>query len=253
MIIDMLRPCELVIQHAANHAEWLRERGVTQTRYLPNPVLDGAPELAGGAMAAAAAPPGKPRFVMLGYLEGIATIAGLHLFADEILPELERLLGPNGFQIDVVGKGELPSRVASRVARPSVRLMGFVPDVRAALTTCQALLVPTPIELGFRTRIAEAFSYGACVVAHTANRQGMREIAHGENALLSATGVGLARELVRVAEDPALGARLRRGARATYERELDGARLCRTVVSWMEELASDRLRRPVVVAAGGSC
>ena len=245
IIVDLLKKCECVIDHAAHHASWLRSRGVTKAIYLPNPVLDVTPgmkihhESAGRKICS-----GKPRFVLLGNLEGIATLAGLHLFASEIVPELERLLGKEGFEISVVGKGSLPSSLSHLLLNPAITFKGFVPDLSAELFSCHALLVPTQIELGFRTRIAEAFSYGCCVVAHVANQEGMPEIIHEVNALVAASGKSLAQELVRVAHNPALRQKLMLGARETYEKKLNGTEICKQIVSEMEQLVVKDFKQP---------
>src|SRR5207248_1498057 len=50
----------------------------------------------------------KPRILLIGHLRGIATISGLHVFVDEVLPELTAVLGPEGFDVEVVGAHDPP-------------------------------------------------------------------------------------------------------------------------------------------------
>ena len=80
------------------------------------------------------------------------------------------------------------------------------------------VLVPTPIRLGVRVRILTAFSYGACVVAHSANALGIPELEHGENVLLGRNARELADSVARAIAEPELRRRTSAGARATYER-----------------------------------
>jgi glycosyltransferase involved in cell wall biosynthesis len=177
--------------------------------------------------------------LLLGNLDGIATVAGLHLVATEVLPALEKLMGPGGFVLKVAGAGTLPKSLTGRFERPSVRLQGFVPTVAGALAESHVLLVPTPIRLGFRTRIAEAFSCSAAVVAHEANKAGMPELVHGQNVLLGGTGNELAEHLVRLARDGTERARLGAKARRTYEEKLEARKVCGKMIGILESVAKE--------------
>ena len=53
---------------------------------------------------------------MIGHLRGIATISGLQVFAESILPVLTRELGPDGFEVHVVGGYDPPRRGARRAS-----------------------------------------------------------------------------------------------------------------------------------------
>jgi glycosyltransferase involved in cell wall biosynthesis len=65
-----------------------------------------------------------------------------------------------------------------------------------------ALLVPTPITIGFRTRILEAFRHGVAVIAHEANAVGMPELKHEHNALVSKKGKDFAGAILRLTNKP---------------------------------------------------
>jgi hypothetical protein len=88
------------------------------------------PDLAGPdwreKRAAAQAEPGPPRILMIGHLRGIGTISGLHLFVPEILPALTRELGPDGFEVHVVGGQEPPAAFVEGLRHPAVRLRGQI-------------------------------------------------------------------------------------------------------------------------------
>lgn len=236
-MIDMLRPCDAVIDHAFHHAEWLRHSGVPQAQYLPNPVLDCSPLIRKLFLSSECTlRKQKPTFALVGNVEGIATVAGLNFFAEEVLPELMRLLGPDGFSVKIIGRGRLPKRMEQYLGLPSVSILGFVEDLAAQVADCHALVVPTPIGLGFRTRIAEAFSWGCCVVSHSANQLGMPEIQHEKNALVATAGATFASEMVRAARDHDLRRELKRGARDTYETKLDGRKICKQVAQRLTNL-----------------
>lgn len=215
MSVALLSRCEGTAATAAHHAEWFRRNGVPRCKYLPNVMPDW-----GGANwreRRKNAPKGdKFRIVHVGHLGGTATRAGLHLFAKEVLPVLERELG-NAFEVHVCGKGNLDPDVEPRLRRPSVVMRGFVDDIVSELLSSDVFVVPTPIPLGIRVRIPYAWSVGSCVVAHRANASGLPELQHGKNSLLAGTGEGLAREIVRLFRDQELRTALSEGARKSYD------------------------------------
>ena len=110
----------------------------------------------------------------------------------------------------------MPEDVAPLFKRPSVRLRGYVEDIDIELLAADVLLVPTPVTLGFRSRVIAAFSYGACTVLHKANRAGLPELVHEENSLVAASGKGLAQQIFRAVRDSELSNRIRHSARKTY-------------------------------------
>lgn len=207
---QLLRACEASGAFAAHHAAWLRRRGVPGCEYLCTPVPDpghGAPR-----------PGEKPRLLLVGHMKGIVTLNGLRLFGDAILPRLEQAWGVDGLEVRLIGGYDPPPDVARLLDRPSVRLLGHVEDPGDEFRSAHVVLVPNAISLGVRVRIVTAFSYGACVVSHTANAAGIPELEHGSNALLGGSAVALARAVVDAVEDDELRLRLGRGARETFER-----------------------------------
>ena len=235
--LRVIRTSEWVVGHAAHHAAWLREHGIEQCFYLPNPVVDNVGSRWQELRQAYWANNGKPIILFIGRLDSIINRPALNLLAFEILPVLEQELGTEGFQLDIVGAGGLLPDVKDRLDHPSVRIRGFVEDAQAEFLGSAILLVPTPDPLGFRTRVAEGFSYGCCVVSHTSNALGMPELVHEDNALLAGDGLGLARQTVRALRDPGLRQRLGRRARETYEAKLDAAKVCDRIVAELEALA----------------
>jgi glycosyltransferase involved in cell wall biosynthesis len=119
-----------------------------------------------------------------------------------------------------------------------VKRRGYVEDIHEEFRAADILLVPTPIDLGFRVRIAEGFSFGCCVVAHRANALGMPELCDGETTLMDDTGSGLAEAVVRCLRSTALRDQLGAAARATFEQVLDGRIVCNQMVDELEFLAS---------------
>ena len=210
-----LRSCDAVIEHAAHHARQLREQGVPCT-YLPNPVPDPAQR------GASIGPPqiasdGPVKVAMVGNTRGLATIAGLDFFVNSLLPSLtprER----ERFRFHVIGGGSPPAPILQRLEEsPCVFVRGHVADIDAEFRTSCFVLVPTPIDLGFRTRIAESVGHGAVVVAHAANAKGMPELQHEENCLLCERPAEFREAFRRLDADADLVARLSANARRLFE------------------------------------
>jgi hypothetical protein len=210
--VRYLQECATAGAFAAHHAEWLRGRGVEGCRYLHTPVPDPGPPLVEGGSAA------RPTILLVGHLKGVVTLEGLRLFVSDVLPRLERELGPDGFEVRIAGGYDAPAWLAPLLDRPSVRLLAHVEDIAPELRAAHVLVVPNSIPLGIRVRIVTGFSYGACVVSHRANALGIPELADGRNALLGGSAEELAGAVLRTLGDAELRRRLGRGARETYER-----------------------------------
>lgn len=211
---ELLSPCEAVINLAAHHAAWLREHGVPQCIYVPMPTLD----LAEGRWRRSSGPRTPAKILLLGNLRGAATLPGLYVFAREILPALERRLGSAAFEAHLVGRYKPPPDLAPLLSRPTVRMRGYVDDIREEFSSADVLLVPTPIALGTRTRMIIGAAFGCCMVAHQANVLGTPEFGDGRDVLLGRDGCEMAEAVIRVLTDATLRERLGREARTTYER-----------------------------------
>src|ERR1035437_4925981 len=213
--LDCLRRCDSVIEHAAHHARWLKDHGVACV-YLPNPVQDPVER---GVQLCQAKPrvAGSIKIGMMGANRGLATIAGLKFFVDLLLPALTPA-DREVFEFHIFGSGEPPGPILKRLKGDrNVRIRGHVKDIDSEFLSCRFLLVPTPIDLGFRTRIAEGFGYGAVVVAHAANAEGMPELKHLENCFLCSQPEHFLTAFRQLASDDELLARLSQNARSCFE------------------------------------
>jgi glycosyltransferase involved in cell wall biosynthesis len=211
LLVRYLNECEASGAFAAHHAEWLRHRGATACRYVRTPVPDPGPPVATGGTAE------KPTILLVGHMKGVVTLEGLRLFANGILPRLEQELGPDGFEVRIAGGYDPPADLARALDRPSVRRLGHVEGAEDEFRAAHVLLVPNSIELGIRVRVITGFSFGSCIVSHTANARGIPELTDGANALLGDSPEALADAVLRALRDAGLRARLGEGARATYE------------------------------------
>ena len=237
LMIRLLSRCDAVTAGAAHHAEWFRRNGVPHCKYMPTIMAPDWGGLEWQNRRKQYPPNERFKIVLMGHVTGTATLSGLYLFANEILPVLEKALG-DSFEIHVCGKGNLPADLITKLDRPSVRLRGFVDDIVLELLTCDVFLVPTPIKLGIRTRILYAWSVGCCAISHESNALGLAEMVHEENALLAPDGQALAQAIIRAYKDPDLRLRLRLGGRKTYETHFSPEVTSKKIIAEFERLAS---------------
>jgi glycosyltransferase involved in cell wall biosynthesis len=214
--VELLNECEAAADVAAHHAEWLRRKGARHCLTLRTPVQDRPG--AGWRERRRAAGHDRPRILLIGHLRGTSTLDGLDVFAKRILPRIERELGPDAFEVRLAGGFELPPDLEAALDRPSVRLLGHLPEPDEELASADVLLVPTSVPLGARVRIVTGLSYGCPMVIHQANALGIPELEHGRNALLGRTPDELAAHTLEALRDADLRHRLEERGRETYER-----------------------------------
>jgi Glycosyl transferases group 1 len=233
---EVLGDCAAAGAFQAETAAWLRRHGVPGCEYLHAPIADGGrPEWAARRREREN---GRPK-ILLGpsQLGATSTRAGLRLFAREILPALERELGPDGFVVRVVGEGEPPPELAALLPRPSVELTGRIEPADDEFLRCDVQLVPTPYVLGKRVRIIVGWSFGCCVVAHTAEAVNLPELRDGKSGLLGSNGEEIAHAVVRALRDPDLARRIGEGGRRAYEENFHPAVAARAIILRLQDLA----------------
>lgn len=199
---------------AAHHAEMLRHYDIPHCGYFATPVPDPL------VVASPFPKSDKLKILHIGHLNGIATLSGVELLANEVIPALEQALPPESFEVHIVGgfAEKLPEGLRSALTRPCVKFRGQLSQPHEEFLSSHVVIVPTPIELGIRVRILTAFSYGCCVVAHEANKNGIPEMTHGQNCLMGSTGEDLARLCVQAFSQTWLRVAIEQGARETYEK-----------------------------------
>ena len=240
-IVEAVTGYESIGWFGAQHAAWLQAQGVPCRSVRP-PVVDMAgPDWE--KRRRACPPRAKPKIVMLGHLLGTANLSGLHPFVRETLPRLERRLGPDRFEVHIIGRDEPPADLAQGLRRPAIRLRGHVEDLEMELLSSDVLLAPSAYPVGMRMRILTALSFGCCVVAHRLSAHGIPELVSGENCLLGSDGHELAECIVRVLNDEPLRRRLGQNARAAYARDFSLEHAGAWIVAELERLAHERRRR----------
>lgn len=232
----LLKDCDACGTFQYAETEVFRRMGVANCAYYRTAVSD---------PARAHAPPHatvQPKTILLGpsNLEATSTRHGLMLFATEILPVLERELGPDGFCVRVVGEGKPPPELARLLPRSNIVLTGRIEPPDDEFRTCAVQLVPTPFVLGIRVRIVTGMAFGCCIVAHRSEAANIPELADGLNCFLADTGAALAKKIVAAIRQPALREEIGRNARRDYESQFAPSVAVKPVRQTLEELVNNR-------------
>jgi glycosyltransferase involved in cell wall biosynthesis len=231
---------------AAHHAAWARRQGLNCT-YYPHPVAD----LAGPGWKTqrrAAPKPMKPKILLLGNVQNTASILGLRMLAQKVLPGLDLRLGRNGYEVHIVGSGTMQPEIRGILQHPAVKLRGFVDDAALEFYTSHIYLSPITYPVGSRTRILAGMPYGSCIVAHSAAALATPELVHGENCLLAPKVEDLPRLIEAAIRDDEMRVEMEQRARAAFELHFAPEVAAARIVKELEMLALKR-KNGIVQAA----
>ncbi len=232
LYLQVLNRCQKIVCSANHHAEWLKSKNIKNVKYFPIAVPDRSGIGWNIRKASALQSTQPPKVSIIGNVNGIATLSGLHFLVDEMMPSLSQIAKQTKFELHLIGGGELDSSLTKALNYPWIRRRGWVGDIQEEFISSTIMLVPIPIPLGFRTRIAEAFSYGTCVVAHSNNGLGMPELKNSINILMSQNGGELVHEIGECLANNQRTRNLGEAGRYTYVNSYDGNKVIRDTLKY---------------------
>lgn len=124
----------------------------------------------------------------------------------------------------------------------SVRLTGYVEDVRMAVAEATVCVVPIRQGGGTRLKILEAMALGTPVVATAKGAEGL-EVVDGEHCLIADTPEAFAERTVQLLRQERLRQRLATNARKLVEERYDWEQIGRQFTSLVEEAVEVRRSR----------
>jgi len=208
-----LAAADVVIAHSYNHSVKYSRKLNRRVEYFPNPLEQVAPVDRKTAHR-------PPAFLLAGNVASTVSLSGFYFLRDQVLPHLAHELSRGDLQIMIIGGGKLPEALSSALAMyPNVNILGHVDEARLrdVYSRAIALLVPTPIPVGFRTRIVDAFRHGVPAIVHAANRAGFRQLEHGQNCLMTSNGAQFAQLMRDALADPGRMQTIAQTARKEFE------------------------------------
>jgi glycosyltransferase involved in cell wall biosynthesis len=121
-----------------------------------------------------------------------------------------------------------PADRARYDAVPGVTTVGYLPDIRPALSEARCCVVPIRIGGGTRLKILDAWAAGRAVVSTSIGCEGL-DVVDGENILVRDTPDAFADAVLQVLRDAQLRSRLERNGRRsavnTYSWSVVGQRI----------------------------
>lgn len=236
--LPALRSAELIIVHSYNHSEYYESVLDRPVLYFPNP-LSKVPRVSRHQLGT------PPTFLMTGALNSSVTRSGLRFLLRQVVPKIASDLEAGKYKIKITGAGALSEALASLRKVPGIEFLGHVPhdSLLEEYSNALALLVPTPIRLGFRTRIMDAFRYGLPVIAHSANRAGFRELANGKNCLLAKNGTEFANAMALALANPTLLKDMVENAHTEFKASYSVSSYTKLVLRNLEMLTANRARK----------
>ena len=157
-------------------------------------------------------PPDRDTLLFFGALDYVPNSDGLAFFLDEVWPRV--VAAHPSARLRILGRKAPPWLVARRA--PGVELGGFVEDLRPNLAAAGAVIVPLRLGGGTRLKILEAMAMARPIVSTRIGAEGI-DVAHGRELLVADRAEDFAEEVRRLLDDPVLGDRLGRRARALVE------------------------------------
>lgn len=167
----------------------------------------------------AARKPLSRKILTLGTLHYQPNADGIRWFLNEVFPRVREAI-PDA-ALTIIGKNPPADFLqAARQMPDAVQVTGYVEDLSPYFDESSLMVVPVRAGGGMRVRILEAFARAMPVVTTTTGLEGI-DARPGEDVLVVDSPADFADQVIRLACDPALQARLAENSRRLAERSYD--------------------------------
>ena len=181
------------------------------------------------------AAPSPDTLIFTGALTYSANSEAMRFFIGEILPLIRRQCPDATLAITGRNAGVDQSWLP---ADGSVRLTGYMEDVRPAVAAAWACVAPLRTGGGTRLKILEAMALGTPVIATSKGAEGL-DVTPGHDILIADEPAALAAHVVRLLGDPGLRSRLAESGRRLVEEKYGWSEIGRRFRQLVESTAAD--------------
>jgi len=191
-------------------------------------------------------PPSDGRTVLFfGLLSTVPNVDGIRFFIREIWPRI--VARRPQARCKIVGARPHPSVL--ELAGPRVDVVGFVDDLRPHLASAAALVVPLRLGGGTRLKIVEGMAMARPIVSTSLGAEGIDAMPE-RDILIADEPERFAASVIRLLDDPALGARLGRAGRALAVQRYSWSAAACTLGRFLHHLRARRSRTEAARSAG---
>jgi polysaccharide biosynthesis protein PslH len=173
--------------------------------------------------------------LFFGLLSTVPNVDGVLYFLREIWPQIAQ--DRPQARCRIVGLN--PPESVRALAGARVEVTGPVDDIRVALASAAVVVVPLRLGSGTRLKIIEAWAMARPVVSTTLGAEGIDGVPE-RDLLIADDPRAFARAVVRVLDDPALGARLGAAGRRLAVERYSWPGAARTLVGFFRRLLAQR-------------
>ena len=171
--------------------------------------------------------------VFTGSMDWLPNEDGILYFADAILP-LIRKKCPE-ISLEVVGRNPSRKLQALVEADKSIRLTGWVEDIRPFLARGSVCIVPLRIGGGTRLKIFEAMAMGKAIVSTSVGAEGL-PVQSGENIILADAPAHFANSVISLLRDEQQRRRLGNAARSLVQEKYSWSKVAESFARTLQEV-----------------
>jgi sugar transferase (PEP-CTERM/EpsH1 system associated) len=171
--------------------------------------------------------------VFTGSMDWLPNEDAIFYFADEILPLIKRRCPE--VLLDVVGRNPSAKLQAMAEKEKSIRLTGWVDDIRPYVARAAVCIVPLRIGGGTRLKIFEAMAMAKATVSTTIGAEGL-PVESGENIVLADSPADFAAAVVNLLNNPERRIRLGTAARALVEEKYSWSTVAKSFAATLQNV-----------------
>lgn len=156
-------------------------------------------------------------------------------FSDKIYPLIKREVPE--VVMNIIGQD--PPREIEQLAKrdTSLKIYGFVKDVRDYISRSAVYVVPMRVGGGTRLKILDAFACGKALVSTSVGCEGI-DVTPGENILIGDSPAEFAEQVIKLLEDHKLRAKLEINARKLVEEKYTWTKIGQLLNSIYQDIAN---------------